>query len=56
MKMKGEGEQDGSSDSGCCHSNFGKQIKYKLHMAAGWLWCGAGTAGVWIIVCEVEGG
>ncbi|KAL7380339.1 hypothetical protein ABVT39_016138 [Epinephelus coioides] len=38
MKMKGEGERDGSSDSGCCHSNIDKQIKYKLHIAAGSWW------------------
>lgn len=44
MKMKSEGEQDGSSDSGCCHSSFSKQIKYKLHIAAGSWWR---VAAVW---------
>ncbi|KAI4804726.1 hypothetical protein KUCAC02_026343 [Chaenocephalus aceratus] len=32
---EGRGERDGSSDLGCCHSNVGKQIKYKLLIAAG---------------------
>lgn len=35
---EGRGEQAGSSDSGCCHSNFGKQTKSKLHIAAGSWW------------------
>lgn len=53
------GEQDGSSDSGCCHSNAGKQIKYKLLIAAGSWWRVAvvwfGHSGGVDHVCE-EGG
>lgn len=35
---EGQGEQDGSSGSGCCHSGVSKQIKHKLHVAAGSGW------------------
>lgn len=56
---EGQGEGDGSSDSCCCHSNVGKQIKYKLHIATGSWWR---VAVVWFghrggvdHVCEVGG-